>query len=45
MAEIHTASEHIAVADVEGMLGVTLGLIEAARTSRIGEPDPDGGAA
>jgi tripeptide aminopeptidase len=45
MAEIHTASEHIAVADVEGMLGVTLGLIEAARTSRIAEPDPDGGAA
>jgi tripeptide aminopeptidase len=45
MAEIHTASEHIAVADVEGMLGVTLGLIEAARTSRIGEPDPDRGAA
>ena len=32
MAEIHTASEHIAVADLEGMLGVTLGLIEAART-------------
>ena len=31
MAEIHTASEHIAVADLEGMLGVTLGLIEAAR--------------
>ncbi len=30
MAEIHTASEHIAVADLEGMLGVTLGLIEAA---------------
>jgi tripeptide aminopeptidase len=31
MAEIHTASEHIAVADLDGMLGVTLGLIEAAR--------------
>lgn len=33
MAEIHTASEHIAVADLEGMLGVTMGLIEAARTA------------
>jgi tripeptide aminopeptidase len=44
MAEIHTASEHIAVADLEGMLGVTLGLIEAARTSRI-EPDREGGSA
>lgn len=44
MAEIHTASEHIAVADLEGMLAVTLGLIEAARTTRI-EPDHDGGTA
>jgi tripeptide aminopeptidase len=33
MAEIHTASEHIAVADLEGMLGVTMGLIERARTA------------
>ncbi len=33
MAEIHTASEHIAVADLEGMVGVTMGLIEAARTA------------
>ncbi|HEY2789882.1 MAG TPA: M20/M25/M40 family metallo-hydrolase [Gaiellales bacterium] len=44
MAEIHTASEHIAVADLEGMLGVTLDLIEAARRSRIAQPDEDGGA-
>ena len=44
MAEIHTASEHIAVADLEGMLGVTLGLIEAARVTRI-EPDHEGGSA
>jgi tripeptide aminopeptidase len=33
MADIHTASEHIAVSDLEGMLGVTLRLIEAARTT------------
>jgi tripeptide aminopeptidase len=45
MAEIHTASEHIAVADLEGMLGVTLGLIEAARGTRIAQPDEDGGTA
>jgi tripeptide aminopeptidase len=44
MAEIHTASEHIAVADLEGMLAVTLGLVEVARTTRI-EPDHDGGTA
>jgi tripeptide aminopeptidase len=44
MAEIHTASEHIAVADLEGMLGVTLGLIEAARVTRI-EPDHEEGSA
>jgi len=49
MAEIHTANEHIAVADLEGMLSVTMGLIEAARTtgpdeaSRIAQPDEDGG--
>jgi tripeptide aminopeptidase len=44
MAEIHTASEHIAVSDLEGMLGVTLALIEAARTT-IAQPDDDGGTA
>jgi tripeptide aminopeptidase len=45
MAEIHTASEHIAVDDLEGMLRVTMALIEAARTatSRIAQPDEDGG--
>jgi tripeptide aminopeptidase len=42
MAEIHTASEHIAVADLDGMLGVTLGLIEAARASATRD---DGGTA
>jgi tripeptide aminopeptidase len=31
MAQIHTADEHIAVADLEGMVEVTLGLVEAAR--------------
>jgi tripeptide aminopeptidase len=30
MAEIHTPDEHIAVADLEGMVDVTLGLIELA---------------
>jgi tripeptide aminopeptidase len=46
MAEIHTASEHISVADLEGMLGVTLGLIDAARGagSRLAQPDEDGGS-
>jgi tripeptide aminopeptidase len=44
MAEIHTASEHIAVADLEGMLDVTMGLIETARSSAstIAQPDHDG---
>ena len=42
MADIHTASEHIAVSDLEGMLGVTLQLIEAARTT-IAEPDAERG--
>ena len=42
MAEIHTASEHIAVSDLEGMLGVTLQLIEAARTT-IAQPDDERG--
>jgi tripeptide aminopeptidase len=31
MAEIHTAQEHIAVADLEGMVRVTLALIDQAR--------------
>jgi tripeptide aminopeptidase len=31
MAEIHTPHEHIAVADLEAMVDVTLGLVEAAR--------------
>jgi len=45
MAEIHTASEHISVADLEGMLRVTMGLIGAARVSgsTIAQPDHDGG--
>jgi tripeptide aminopeptidase len=32
MAEIHTASEHIAAADLDVMLDITLALIDAART-------------
>jgi tripeptide aminopeptidase len=49
MAEIHTANEHIALADLEGMLSVTMRLIQAARTMRpdeasnIAQPDEDGG--
>jgi tripeptide aminopeptidase len=31
MAEIHTPAEHIAVADIDTMVEVTLGLVEAAR--------------
>ena len=31
MSEIHTPHEHIAVADLEAMVDVTLGLVEAAR--------------
>jgi len=31
MAEIHTPQEHIAVADLEGMVDVTLALLEEAR--------------
>ena len=34
MMEIHTPDEHIAVADLEGMVEVTLTLVEAARESR-----------
>jgi tripeptide aminopeptidase len=41
MAEIHTASEHIAAADLDSMLDITLALIDAARApaahSRIAE--------
>jgi tripeptide aminopeptidase len=33
MAEIHTPGEHIAVADLEGMVEVTLALVDAARAS------------
>ena len=33
MAEIHTPDEHIAVSDLDGMVEVTLALVEAARTS------------
>jgi tripeptide aminopeptidase len=31
MAEIHTADEHVAVADLDGMVAVTLALVEEAR--------------
>jgi tripeptide aminopeptidase len=31
MAAVHTPDEHIAVADLERMLGVTLELVEVAR--------------
>ena len=31
MTQIHTADEHIAVADLDGMVEVTLALVEAAR--------------
>ena len=34
MAQIHTPDEHIAVADLEGMVDVTLALVDLARTSR-----------
>jgi tripeptide aminopeptidase len=40
MAQIHTSDEHIAVADLEGMVEVTLALIDAARLS----DDAQGGA-
>jgi tripeptide aminopeptidase len=33
MAEIHTPHEHIAVSDLEAMVDVTLGLVEAARSA------------
>jgi acetylornithine deacetylase/succinyl-diaminopimelate desuccinylase-like protein len=31
MAEIHTADEHIAVADLEAMVDVTLALVDLSR--------------
>jgi acetylornithine deacetylase/succinyl-diaminopimelate desuccinylase-like protein len=31
MAQIHTPDEHITVADLEGMVEVTLALVDAAR--------------
>ena len=37
MMEIHTPDEHIAVADLEGMVEVTLALVDAAA-----EADPTG---
>ena len=37
MMEIHTPDEHIAVADLEGMVDVTLALVDAAAEAR-----PDG---
>jgi di/tripeptidase len=33
MADIHTPQEHIAVADLEGMVDVTLALLEEARAA------------
>jgi tripeptide aminopeptidase len=35
MAEIHTGNEHIAVADLERMVDVTLALVDAARTETL----------
>jgi tripeptide aminopeptidase len=33
MAEIHTSDEHIAVADLDAMVEVTLALVDAARAA------------
>jgi di/tripeptidase len=33
MADIHTADERIAVADLEGMVEVTLAIVDAARAA------------
>ena len=33
MTDIHTPDEHIAVADLEGMVEVTLALVDVARDS------------
>ena len=38
MAEIHTASEHIAVSDLEAMTAVTLELITQARSLENPQP-------
>ena len=38
MAQIHTPDEHIAVADLEGMVDVTLALVDLARSSHPEEP-------
>jgi tripeptide aminopeptidase len=40
MAEIHTPDEHIAVADLEAMVGVTLALLDAAASSTNGAAKP-----
>jgi di/tripeptidase len=32
MTDIHTSNEHIAVADLEAMVDVTLALVDAARS-------------
>jgi acetylornithine deacetylase/succinyl-diaminopimelate desuccinylase-like protein len=34
MAQIHTSDEHIAVADLEGMVEVTLALVDTARSAK-----------
>jgi acetylornithine deacetylase/succinyl-diaminopimelate desuccinylase-like protein len=33
MADIHTSNEHIAVADLEAMVDVTLALVDGARST------------
>jgi acetylornithine deacetylase/succinyl-diaminopimelate desuccinylase-like protein len=35
MAAIHTPDEHIAVADLERMIDVTMALVEVARTTSV----------
>jgi tripeptide aminopeptidase len=42
MAQIHTPDEHIAVADLEGMVDVTLALVDLARTSHPERPSAPG---
>jgi di/tripeptidase len=34
MANIHSSDEHISVADLEGMVEVTLALVESARNGQ-----------
>jgi tripeptide aminopeptidase len=41
MMEIHTPDEHIAVADIERMVEVTLALVEVARTTSPAPPSPE----